>query len=164
MNIKPLHTETIIAGGVHLIWITLLAICLLGDSPNLILNFLAEIESGTAIFLVAIIFFVAFFLGRIGEHFLIALNYFRKGKKGKEKSIELFKGKMNSGDIWSNKMFTLNSTIGILGLIIMICLSNVPMEAKSTSLIIGIILLIATVCACAYWSNLEKILISKEKG
>ena len=76
MSIKSLRIETVFSGGIHLIWITLFLLCLLGESPETILCYLSKIQSGMAVILVTILFSLSFFLGRISEHLLIAYNYY----------------------------------------------------------------------------------------
>ena len=91
MSIKSLRIETVFSGGIHLIWITLFLLCLLGESPETILCYLSKIQSGMAVILVTILFSLSFFLGRISEHLLIAYNYYcRKRKVGKLRTIIFF--------------------------------------------------------------------------
>ena len=40
--IKPLRIEILFAGLTHLVWLTLLALCISKESPVLIINYLAE--------------------------------------------------------------------------------------------------------------------------
>ncbi len=91
MSIKPLRIEILFAGFTHLVWLTLLALCISKVSPVLIINYLAEIESGTALFLYAIIISVSFFLGTIAENFVVAINYFLKNEEKRNQSRKLFK-------------------------------------------------------------------------
>jgi hypothetical protein len=156
MNIKPLRIEILFAGITHFLWITLLALCILGESPDIILKFLTKVESGTAVFLFAIIVSVCFFLGTIAENFLIALNYFRKNEKGREKILKLFTG--TPGEIWGAKIFFLSSFSGLLIIITLLLLSDKieSFNAKWAIFVVGMILELATFTSFLFWYNLER--------
>ena len=112
MNIKQLHIETIIVGGIYLIWLSLITLIFLGKSPDIIFCYLSKVEPSTAVLLLTILFAVSFFLGRTVEHLLIALNFYRKNKRDKAKMVMLFMG--NEGEIWGNKIFFISSFFGLL--------------------------------------------------
>ena len=148
-NIKQLPIETVFSGGIHLLWLTLCELCILGKSPNIIINYLANIGAGTAVILVAIVFATSFFLGRIAEHFIIATNYCRKDKDEKAESVKLFEG--TPGEIWGNKIFSFSSFCGLLFLGIILCLLINPWNAKWPVLLIDFLLLIVTLTSTIYW-------------
>jgi hypothetical protein len=154
MNIKPLHIETLFSGGIHLVWLTLLTICILGEAPDIIFNILFNLESGTAVFLFAIVFALSFFLGRVAEHFIVALNYFRKNEKGKSKTAELFEGE--PAEIWGNKIFSFSTLIGLLILVIMLLSTTESWNTKRAILIIGGILILATFISFLFWFNFNR--------
>jgi MFS family permease len=154
MSIKQLPIETVFSGVIHLLWLTLLELCLLGKSPEIIINYLANIGSGTAVFLIAFTFSLSFFLGRIAEHFIIAVNYFRNNEDKKAKSIKLFEG--TSGEIWGNKIFSFSSTCGLLILGIMLCILIDSWDIKWKILLIDLLLLIPTITSTIYWYIFEK--------
>ena len=149
MNIKPLYIETVFSGFIHLVWITLLTLCALDLSPVIIINFLEEVGSGTAVFLIAVIFSISFFLGRMAEHFIIALNYFIH-KDRRPKYVDTFGG--THGEIWGNKIFALSSCLGLLVLVAILII----VTGFWKILFIGAILIAATFISFIYWYNFEK--------
>jgi len=149
MSIKPLHIETVFSGFIHLIWITLLTLCFLGESPAIILNFLEKIGSGTAVFLIAVAFSLSFFLGRIAEHLIIGVNYFIQKDK-RQKYVDSFEG--TKGEIWGNKIFSLSSFCGLSGLMIILFI----MIESWKILIRGVILIFITLISFLYWYNFAK--------
>ena len=154
MNIKPLNIETILSGFIHLIWMTLLTLFILGESPEKTINFVANISAGTAALVLAFIFAFSFFLGRIFEHFIIALNYFRKSSDEKKKHVELFKE--NSEETWGNKIFSFSSFCGLLFFGIIFCILINPLDAKWPVLLINLLLLIVTLTSTIYWWKFGK--------
>jgi len=157
MSIKPLHIETVFTGGIHLLWLTLFSLYLMGKSPDIIFCYLSKIESGTAVVLVAILFAVSFFLGRLAEHFLIAANFFCiKNKIGKLKMIIFFED--NYGEVWGNKIFYINSFVGLAFLIIMLLILSVMRIVQNLVLpviLIGVPLVLVTWISYKYWHNLD---------
>ena len=149
MKIKSLYIETVFAGLIHLIWITLLTLYILGKSPQVIFCYLSQVESGTAVILLAIIFSVSFFLGRIAEHFLIAANYLFSKKKTRQAYINDFKGDTN--EIWGNKIFSLNSFVGLLFVGLLLLRLVKSEEEWNVILIIGGMLWLGTLCSFIYW-------------
>jgi hypothetical protein len=149
MNIKPLYIETVFAGFIHLIWITLLSFCILEKSPDVIFCYLSKVDTGITVLLFALLFSVSFFLGRIAEHFLIAANYLFSKKKTRQAYVNDFKGA--STDIWGNKIFTLSSFIGLLFSGILLLNLAKGEEEKSVILIIGGILCLVTLSSFIYW-------------
>ncbi|MEJ2616029.1 MAG: hypothetical protein P8Z35_13810, partial [Ignavibacteriaceae bacterium] len=148
--IKPLRIEILFTGLVHLVWLTLLAFCISGESPRILINFLTKIESGAALFLYAIIISISFYLGTIAENFVIAINYFRKNKEQKSQSIKLLK--INSTGIWGAKSFFFSSFWGILFVLFLLMFSNYidSYKVKLAILVLGILLLIATLSSLIY--------------
>jgi hypothetical protein len=153
MSIKPLHIETIFADAIHLLWLILLALCLLGKSPDIIFTYLSKIESGTAVFLIAVSFSVAFFIGRIAEDFLSVVNYFFR-KKNRQEYTNNFKG--TTGEIWANKIFALNASIGLLFFVTALVIVSEGNNIRKTIIVMGLILLIGTVSSFLYWYNFGK--------
>jgi len=153
MSIKPLNIETVFAGGIHLIWLTLLVLSVLGKSPDIIFSYLSNIESGTAVLLVAVLFSVAFFIGRIGEHFVSAINYFIHKNKRKL-YVDTFAGE--TGEVWANKIFTFSASIGLIFSIVTLFITIENTATKKAILIIGIILLIGTLSSFLYWYSFGK--------
>ncbi len=154
-NIKPLSIETVFSGGIHLLWITLCELCLLGKSPDMVISYIANIGSGTAVILIAMVFATSFFLGRIAENFIIATNYFIcKDENEKAKSVELFEG--TRGEIWGNKMFSFSSFCGLLFLGIILCIIINPWTVKWSILLIDFLLLIVTLTSTIYWWKFGK--------
>lgn len=154
MNIKPLHIETVFAGFIHLIWITILTLCVLGISPEVIFCYLTQIESGTAVILLAVLFSVSFFLGRMAEHLIIAINYFRRNEKEREKILELYKD--NPGEIWGNKIFSVSSFCAILFAVIILLVLPTSCKVRLAILILGLILLSTTFISSIYWYKFEQ--------
>jgi hypothetical protein len=154
MNIKPLHIETVFAGFIHLIWITILTLCVLGISTEVIFCYLTQIESGTAVILLAILFSVSFFLGRMAEHLIIAINYFRRNEKEREKILELYKD--NPGEIWGNKIFSVSSFCAILFAVIILLVLPTSCKVRLAILILGLILLSTTFISSIYWYKFEQ--------
>ena len=149
MNIKPLYIETVFSGFIHLVWITLLTLCALDLSPVIIINFLEDVGSGTAVILIAVIFSISFFLGRMAEHFIIALNYFIR-KDRRQGYVDTFGG--THGEIWGNKIFSLSACIGLLVLVAILII----VTGFWKILFIGAILIVATFISFIYWYNFEK--------
>jgi O-antigen/teichoic acid export membrane protein len=154
MSIKALNIETVFSGLIHLVWLTLLTLCILGKSPDVVFCYLEQVESGTAVILIAILFSVSFFLGRMAEHLIIALNYFRKNEKDREKSLELYKD--NQGEIWGNKIFSVSSFCAILLVVLFLLLLPTASKVRLAILILGLILLSTTIISSIYWYNFEK--------
>ena len=154
--IKPLRVEILFAGLTHLVWLTLLAFCISGESPIIIINFLKTIESGTALFLYAIIISISFFLGTIAENFVIAINYFRKNEEQRNQSRELFKSSPDAN--WGAKSFFFSSFGGLLFILIILMFSNYidSCNVKWAILVVGVILLIGTLSSLLYWRHMEK--------
>jgi hypothetical protein len=159
MNIKPLQIETVFAGFIHLIWITLLTFYVLGKSPEVIYCYLRQVESGTAVILVAVLFSVSFFLGRMAEHLIIAINYFRKNEKEREKILELYKD--NPGEIWGNKIFSVSSFCALLFAVIILLVLPATFKERLAILILGLILLSTTFISSFYWYKFEQKINSK---
>ena len=125
---------------------TLFSLILLGKSPDIIFSYLSEIQSGTSVFLVAVFFSLSFFLGRVAEHFIIAVNYFcRKSKR--QGFVDSFIG--TKEEIWGNKIFFFSSALGLLAIMLFL-LAEYRNELLAI-LIIGVILLIATASSFIYW-------------
>jgi hypothetical protein len=162
MSIKELNIETVFSGSIHLLWLTLFTLILLGRSPDILFSYLSEIQSGTAVFLVAVFFSLSFFFGRVAEHVLIAFNYYcRKGEIGKTKMIISFAG--DPVEAWGNKIFSINSFAGLILLVtVMLTLSviNETFNLILPIILIGVPLSLATLVSYCYWQNLEKKLTS----
>jgi hypothetical protein len=154
--IKPLRIEILFAGLTHLVWLTLLALCISKESPVLIINYLAEIESGTALFLYAIIISVSFFLGTIAENFVVAINYFLKNGEKRNQSRKLFKS--TPAENWGAKSFFFSSFWGLLFILLLLMFSNYidSCDVKLAILVLGVILLIGIISSLLYWYNMEK--------
>ena len=154
--IKPLRIEILFAGLTHLVWLTLLAFCISGESPLLIINFLTKMESGTALFFYAIIISVSFFLGTIAENFVVAINYFRKNEEQRIQSRKLFKS--SPAENWGAKIFFFSSLWGLLLILLMLLFSNYidSCKVKWAILVLGVILLIETLSSLLYWHHMEK--------
>jgi hypothetical protein len=159
--IKPLRIEILFAGFIHLLWLTLLAFFISGESPLKMMNFLTTIGSGTALFLYAIIISVSFFLGTVAENFVIALNYLRKNKEQRNQSIKLLESSRSEN--WGSKSFFFSSSAGLLFLIVMLVFSNYieSCSVKWAITVIGVILLLGTVSSLCYWRHVEKIFNQK---
>lgn len=153
MSIKPLRLETIFSGGIHLLWLTLLTLKILGESPDIILSYLSQMGSGTAVFLIALLFSFAFFIGRIAEHFLSALNYLCKPDERQEYA-NAFEG--SKGGAWANKIFSLSATVGLLFFGICLWIVSDSGNIKIAILVIGLILLTGTISSFLYWFKLGK--------
>ena len=149
MSIKALNIETVFSGGIHLIWLALLAFKLLGKSPEMIFSDLSRIESGPAVLLAAILFSASFFLGRIAEHFITAVNYLFSKKQTRQTYVKDFKG--TPSDIWGNKIFTLSSFIGLFLFGTLLFSLAKAEEEKNAICIIGGILCLGTLCSFIYW-------------
>lgn len=150
MSIKELNIETVFSGSIHLLWLTLFTLILLGRSPDILFSYLSEIQSGTAVFLVAVFFSLSFFLGRVAEHFIIAVNYLcRKSKR--QGFVDSFTG--TKEEIWGNKIFFFNSACGLLA--VWLFLFAEYWNVVWTILIIGAILLIGTISSFVYWYKFE---------
>jgi len=154
MNIKPLRIETVFSGGIHLIWLTLLVLYFLNRSPDVIFNFLSKIEPGTSVFLLAVLFSVAFFIGRIAENFLGAINYLKSDDEKRQSLANNFIGE--AGVIWGNKSFSLSSLFGLIISTIMLCIQAESENARLAILVVGFILIIATASSFCYWFYFEK--------
>ena len=154
--IKPLRIEILFAGLTHLVWLTLLAFCISGESPVEVINFITKIGSGTALFLYAVIVSVSFFLGTIAENFVIALNYFRKNEEQKNRTRELFKS--SAGENWGAKSFFFSISWGLLFILLILIFSNyiASCYVKLAILVLGIILLIGTISSLLFWNHIEK--------
>jgi hypothetical protein len=87
LKTNPFQFEILVAGFSHLLWLTLLALFILGIPPNHIPEFFMKVEAGTAVILVALIGGASFFLGVLAEHFLVCVSYIKKDKNGREKKI-----------------------------------------------------------------------------
>ena len=156
MSIKALNIETVFSGFIHLLWSTLLTLIILGESPSIVLNFFDKIESGPSVLLIAVAFSMSFFLGRIAEHFFIALNFCRKNKDDKEKKIKSFAGNNETkGEIWGNKMFFFSSLVGLLILGFLLYILTESWNAKVAIIVIGGMLITATVVSTLYWKYLD---------
>jgi len=154
MNIKPLYIETVFTGFIHLIWITLLTLCILGKSPEVIFCYLSQVESGTAVILLAISFSVSFFIGRIAEHFIIAVKYLFSTNATRQTYVNDFKG--TTSDIWGNKIFFLSSFVGLLFVVLLLLSLLKSEEEQNVTSIIGGILCLGTLCSFIYWLCLGK--------
>ncbi|HEY6626194.1 MAG TPA: hypothetical protein VIZ21_04510 [Ignavibacteriaceae bacterium] len=154
MSIKALNIETVFSGGIHLLWLALLTFKLLGKSPEMIFSELSQIASGTGVLLAAILFSVSFFIGRIAEHFIIAINYLFSKKKTRQTYVKDFKG--TSSDIWGNKIFSLSSFVGLLIFGIMLYSMTNSWNEILAILVIGTILLTETASSFFYWYYLGK--------
>ena len=153
--IKPLRIEILFAGLTHLVWLTLLAIFISGQSPVILINFFTIIESGAALFLYAVIISVAFFLGTIAENFVIAMNYFRKKEEQRNKSRKLFESSRVKN--WSAKSFFFSSFWGLLFILLILMFSNYidSSNVKWAILVLGVILLMGTFVSLLYWHHME---------
>jgi len=156
MSIKPLRIEILFAGFIHLVWLTLLAFFISGESPVIIINFLKTIGSGTALFLYAIIISVSFFLGTLAENFVTAINYFRKNEGQRNLSRKLFKS--SASENWGAKSFFFSSFLGLLLILLVLMLSNYvdSCNVKLAILVLGVLLLIGTFISLLYWIHMEK--------
>ena len=154
MSIKALNIETVFSGSIHLLWLTLLTFMLLGKSPEMFFCDFPKIEAGTAVLLSAILFSVSFFIGRIIEQFIIAINYLFSRKKTRQTYVKDFKG--TPSDIWGNKIFTLSSLIGLLLFGTLLFNLAKGEEEKKAICIIGGILCLSTLCSFIYWLCLGK--------
>ena len=76
MSTKLLRIEILIAGFSHLLWMTFLALCILGKSTDVIFSSISAIKPGTAIIFSAIIIGVSYYLGMLAEHSGSTLIYF----------------------------------------------------------------------------------------
>lgn len=151
------RVETLITGFFHLLWLTLLALFLLGESPDVILIFLAKVESGTAIFLFAVIVGVSFYLGTLAEHLLIVFNYWRKNEEGRNKIIESFRG--TPAEIYGNKSFFLSAFSGLVILMVLLLLES--SNGKWAISIIGIPLSLVTLIPVCFWKHMTNIKLKK---
>jgi hypothetical protein len=122
-----------------------------------ILNSLATIESGMAVLLIPILFSISFFLGRVAEHFFIAINFSRKNKDDKEKKVKSLEvTKETKGEIWGNKIFSFSSSCGLLILGTMLFILAESCSLKWAILVVSVILLFGTVSSLVYWRYLDK--------
>jgi hypothetical protein len=101
MTTKQFKPEILIAGFAHLLWITLLALWMLGKSPDIVICFFSNITSGTAILIGSLIIGISFFLGVLAEHFLIIISYWFMNDENKNKQIAKFK----PDEAWQSKSF-----------------------------------------------------------
>jgi|WetSurSiteA1Bulk_404760.scaffolds.fasta_scaffold05213_5 hypothetical protein len=146
MSIKALNIETVFSGSIHLLWLTLLTLMLLGKSPDIIFSYLSKIDSGTAVLLAVLLFSVSFFIGRTAEHFIIAVNYF-SNKAKRQGFIDSFKG--TKEEIWGNKIFFFSSALGLLTTTLSLLIEY--WNERLAIIIIGVILIIGTTCSFIYW-------------
>jgi hypothetical protein len=152
MSIKSLSIETVFPGGIHLLWLTLLALDILGKSPYDFFKQVLKIDAGTMVLLIAVLFSVSFFLGRISEGCISGLIYLKKKDK-RQKFVEDFVKNSNPGNVWANKMFALSSSIGII-ILVMILLTQVDKSNEIyATVVIGSILIIGAVITFLYWLN-----------
>ena len=154
MNIKQLNIETVFSGVIHLAWLILLTLFILGKSPEIIINFITTMEPGTAALILALVFSVSFFVGRNTEHFISSLNYFRHNDEKRQVLANQFQG--GHSVIWGNKIFSLSSFVGLLILGVMLYSMTKCGNEILAILVIGTILLTETVCSFLYWYYLGK--------
>jgi uncharacterized membrane protein YkgB len=156
MSIKPLHIETVFSGFIHLLWSTLLTLFILGKFPSIILNFLDTIGSGTAVLLIAVAFSLSFFLGRIAEHFFIALNFCRKNKNDKEDKVKKLADNIETkGEIWGNKIFFFSTSVGLIILGFLLYILTEAWNVKLAIIVIDGMLTMTTVISTIYWYYLD---------
>jgi len=156
MNIKALNIETVFSGFIHLLWITLLTIWILNVSPAFILIYLNNIGSGTSVLLIAVAFSLSFFFGRTAEHFFVAINFSRKGRIFKDNKVSALANNQGiKGEIWANKIFFFSSSIGLLFLGFLLYILTESWNAKLAIIVIGGILITATVVSTLYWKYLD---------
>ena len=156
MNIKSMRIETVFSGFIHLAWLALLCLIIIGESPIKILNSLFTIDSGMAVLLTPLLFSLSFFLGRVAEHFFIAINFCRKNKVDKEKKVKSFTGKEKTkAEIWGNKIFFFSSSSGLIILVPLLYQCQESWNIKLAILVLGGILIIATIVSTLYWRYLD---------
>lgn len=157
MKTNPFNIEILVAGFSHLVWLTLLALLLLGISPTNIVEPLSKIGSGTAVVLVALIGGVSFYLGFLAQAFLIFVSFLINKKERKNKIYSYLKEK---DKVWNNKNFFRSMAFAIFGIMIfLLIMGSYNYESFRYLLaiiVIGIITESATVMSWLYWKYIGK--------
>lgn len=160
MSTKLFRIEIVITGFSHLIWMTLLSLLILQQSPYIILNFLSTIQSGSAIIITTLIICVSYFLGILAEHFGSSIIYFIGDEEKKRLIANSFKGKPD--EVYANKIFFLSMSFAIPFISIFLLLnSNFDNCNRIWAIIINAISIeFGNVMSTFYWVKITRSLRS----
>ena len=164
MSTKQFRIEILIAGFSHLLWMTFLAILILGKSTDMIFCFISDTETGIGVILSAIIVGVSYYLGMLAEHSLSTIIYFCGDEDKRARIIGDHKG--NSHEIYANKIFFLSMAVAIPLIVILLLLINrfEYCSLSFTILIIGTILEFGNVISTIYWVIITRKPTSKSES
>ncbi len=152
MSTKLFRIEILIAGFFHLIWMTFLALCIMGKSADVIYCFITTMQSGSALVFSPILIGVSYYLGILAEHFISAIIYFFGDKN---KIINNYKG--SPDEVYANKIFFVSLSIAV-AIVIYVLLINTFNCCKLfwVILVIGGIIELGNVISAIYWIDITK--------